>query len=357
MRKAAGLILLAGSTTTQAAEGFEPRYNLAGSLGGEIFAPPDQTGWAFGTALTRVPVRRVSGADGKDLTVSVPASKLAVPSLPAALQPSYGSTSATLHGQGAMTRWDIGVAYLSTEQYGGGRLVAALDLPFIRRDQQVTLSGATPALSWPGPVPPSVQAGVTSQFGSQYQSTLAARSAGATGELHGIGDAELMAGWQFVGERWRVLGGTSLVLPTGKYQADPKPDAGTGNFRTLRPALQLDYLPTSALALGAKLSLGLNTRNRDNQLRSGNWVGLELAAGYKTSLGVVGLHALRAQQYQDDDGNPLGPSRFRSTNAGAFFTTRLPLLDAVVTLQYIDTLSSRFAKHGNITQLRIIKLL
>jgi hypothetical protein len=75
-----------------------------------------------------------------------------------------------------------------------------------------------------------------------------------------------------------------------------------------------------------------------------------------TPIGVIGLHALRVQQYQDDDNNPIGPSRFRSTNAGAFFTTRLPGLDAVMTLQYIDTTASRYAKHGSFTQLRLIKL-
>ena len=166
-----------------------------------------------------------------------------------------------------------------------------------------------------------------------------------------------MGGWQYVGERWRVLAGTSLVLPTGKYGADPKPDAGTGNFRTLRPALQLAYLPTPRVALGAKLSVGLNTRNRDNQLRSGNWFGVELAVGYMTPVGVVGLHALRVQQYQDDENNLFGPSRFRATSAGAFLTTKVPGLDAVLTLQYIDTTSSRHAKHGSFTQLRLIKLL
>jgi hypothetical protein len=356
IKKATSLALLAGSAAAQAAEGFEPRYNLAGSLGGEIFAGADHTGWAIGTAVTHVPVRGVSGADGKDLTLQVPAGVLNVPGLPAPLQPSYGPGRATLHGSGSLTRWDIGGAYLSKEEYGGGRLVAAIDLPLIRKDQQITLSGATPALSWPGPVPPAVQAGVTSQFGNQYQAGLAARGNASSGVVHGVGDAELMAGWKFVGERWRILSGASLVLPTGKYLADPKPDAGTGNFRTLRPALQVAYLPTPKVALGAKLTVGLNSRNRDSQLRSGNWAGVELAAGYKTSIGVIGLHALRMQQYQDDDGNPFGPSRFRSTNAGAFFTTRLPGLDAIVTLQYIDTTASRFAKHGSFSQLRVIKL-
>ncbi len=358
MKKTAGMALLAGSAASaQAAEGFEPRYNLAGSLGGEIFAPPDQTGWGFLTAATRVNVRRVTGDDGKDLSVPVPGATLAVPGLPDALQPSYGPGRATLHGDGTMTRMDVALGYLSAGQYGGGRLAFAVDLPFIRKDQRIGVSGATPSLTWPGPVPPAVQAGVASQFGGQYQAGLDGQGAAATGVLHGVGDVELMAGWQLVGERWRVLAGTSLVLPTGKYEADPQPDAGTGNFRTLRPALQLAYLPTPHTALGAKLSLGLNSRNRDNQLRSGNWFGVELAAGYKTPVGVVGLHALRVQQYQDDEHNPFGPSRFRSTNAGAFFTTLVPGLDAALTLQYIDTTASRNAKHGSFTQLRLVKLL
>lgn len=51
-------------------------------------------------------------------------------------------------------------------------------------------------------------------------------------------------------EKWRVLAGMSLILPTGKYDADHKPDVGTGNFRTLRAALQLAYLPTPKVALG-----------------------------------------------------------------------------------------------------------
>jgi len=339
-----------------AAEGFEPRYNLAGSLGGEIFAPPDQTGWALGMAVTRVPVRRVTGGDGKDMVLPVPGATLAVPGLPAALHPSYAAGSSTVFGEGSMTRSDLAIGYLSKEQYGGGRLAFLLDLPFIRKEQHIGIAGATPGLSWPAPMPAAMQAGVAGQFRSQYQDALAAQGAATTGTVHGLGDAELMAGWQYVGEQLRVLAGAALVLPTGKYSADPYPDAGTGNFRTLRPALQVAYLPTPRLALGAKLSLGLNTRNRDNQLRSGNWAGLELAAGYMTPIGVIGLHALRVQQYQDDDNNPYGPARFRSTNAGAFFTTRLPVLDAVMTLQYIDTTASRYAKHGSFTQLRLIKL-
>lgn len=358
IRKAIGVALIAApGCAAMAAEGFEPRYNLAGSLGGEIFAPPEQTGWAFVTAYTHVPVRRVSGDDGRDLTLPVPGGRLAVPGLPDAMQPAYAPGRATVLGYGSMSRWDLALGYMTREQYGGGRLLFVVDVPLIRKDQHIRIAGAVPALSWPGPVPPTLQGAVATQFAAQYQAQQAAQGDASSGRVEGAGDAEFMGAWQFVGEKWRVLGGAALVLPTGKYGPDPKPDAGTGNYRTFRPSLQLAYLPTPKIALGAKMSVGINSRNRDNQLRSGNWFGLELAAGYMTPVGVIGLHALRVQQYQDDDGNLFGPSRFRSTNAGVFLTTRVPGIDAIATLQYIDTTSSRHAKHGSFTQLRIIRML
>ena len=76
------------------AENFEPRYNMAGSLGGEIFAPPDQPGWALGLATTNVPVRKVTGGGNSGPTLPVPGGTVPVPGLPAALAPSYGAGQA-----------------------------------------------------------------------------------------------------------------------------------------------------------------------------------------------------------------------------------------------------------------------
>jgi len=357
VKKTALFALLGGAAcAAYAAENFEPRYNMAGSLGGEIFAPPDQTGWAVGLATTYAPVQKVTGDDGKALTLPVPGGTLAVPGLPAALSPGYDAGSSTLDGHGNMERQDLAVAYLTAERYGGGRLVFVLDLPYARKYQSITLRGAAPALNWPAPLAPQLQAAVAGQFTAHYQGALAAQGSSATGVTEGVGDAELMAGWQYVGEQVRVLAGASLVLPTGKYASDPQPDIGEGNFKTLRPALQLAYLPTPQVALAAKVSLGLNGRNTDNHIRSGNWFGVELALGYKTDIGVFGLHALRVQQYQDDDQNPFGPSRLRATNAGVFYTAQLPRLDTIVTVQYIDTTASRNSKQGSFTQLRLIQL-
>lgn len=346
---------LAGGAA-KAAEGFEPRYNLAGSLGGELFVPPDQAGWAGLLAVTRIRVDKVTGDDGNKLGEPIPGGAVPLPGAPPALYPSYGAQRATIDGSGTFTRSDLVLAYLTPDQYAGGRIAFVLDLPYARKHQSIVAGAATPALQWNPAVPGATQAAVQGQFGAQYQGALAAQGASASGDISGFGDVELQAGWLYVGEKWRVLAGGSLILPTGKYDSGPAPDIGAGNFTTLRPTLQLGYLATPALAVAAKLSLGLNTRNRDNQLRSGNWAGLELAAGYKTPIGIVGLHGIHLRQYQDDDNNPLGASRFRSTNTGAFFTTRIAPIDTVVTIQYIATTASRNAKAGTFAQIRLIKL-
>lgn len=345
-----------GIQAARAAEGFEPRYNLAGSLGGEIFAPPDQAGWVFGTAATHVRVDRVTGGDGETLTQPIAGGTVALPAgLPAAMAPSFGANVATIPAHGSLDRLDLALAYFSRDVYAGGRLLFVADLPLARKKQTILPHAKTPLLEWSPQAPATLSGAVQAGFHDQYQGALAAQGSAMTGEVRGIGDVELAAAWQYIGEKWRVLGGASLVLPTGKYDTGPAPDIGTGTFKTLRPGVQVGYLPTPKVALAAKVSLGLNTRNRDNDLRSGNWAGLELAAGYMTPVGVVGVHAVRVQQYQDDDNNPFGPSRFRSTNAGAFFTTKVPGLDAALTIQSISTRSSRYAKAGTMTQVRLIK--
>lgn len=350
------LSVQAGLEPARAAEGFEPRYNLAGSLGGEIFALPDQTGWAFGLAATHIHVDKVSGGDGRTLTQPIPGGTVPLPAtLPASLAPSYDPKVAQVPAYGTMDRWDAALAYFTQDTYAGGRLLFVFDVPMAKKLQTVVPQAATPALHWGAAAPDPLRGAVQTQFDAQYQGALAAQGGAMSGEVRGLGDVDLTAAWQRVGEKWRVLGGATVVLPTGKYGADPGPDIGTGHFKTLRPGIQLGYLATPKLAFAAKLSLGLNTRNGDNRLRSGNWAGLETAAGYMTPIGVVGVHAVRVQQYQDDDNNPLGPSRFQSTNAGGFFTTMVPGIGAALTIQSITTRSSRYAKAGRFTQARLIK--
>jgi len=343
--------------TAHAAEDFQVRYNIAGSLGGEVFAPPDQSGLAMGVAATYIDVKKVTGNDGNTLKSPVSGGTVPLPApAPSALYPTYGANTAEVDARGTLKLYNLAIGYVTTERYAGGRVVFGANIPYGVKTQTFGVSAATPALQWNPAVPAPTQAAVQAQFNASYQGRLAAQAAAQSGEVSGIGDVELQGGWLYVDDRLRVLAGASLVLPTGRYSASAGPDIGFGNFYTLRPAVQVGYLFTPNLAGAVKITLGLNTRNKDNDLRSGNWVGLEGALAYKTSVGAIGIHTVLVQQYQDDSGNAWGASRFSSSNAGLFFTTKIPGLDAAVTAQVMKTFDSHNAKSGTFTQLRVTKV-
>ncbi len=354
---AAGVLTALLASNAMAGESFVVRYNLAGSLGGEVFAPPDASGLAVGAAYTYINNRKVTGDDGNVLTSPVAGGTVSLPApTPAVLYPTYGANLARVDGTGTFKITTLALGYITKDRFGGGRLAFGVVLPYGEKDQNFLVSGATPALTWNPAVPAATQAAVGAQFGAGYQAKLAAQGAAATGKVSGLGDAELQAGWLYVDEKLRVLAGASLVLPTGRYDSGPGPDIGQGNFYTLRPAVQVGYLVTPDLALAGKFTLGLNNTNKDNQLRSGNWASVEGAAAYKTSVGAVGLHSVVVQQYADDVNNPFGASRFRTFSWGAFFTIKVPVIEAALTLQYMTTTSSRNARTADFTQLRLIKL-
>lgn len=351
-----GLMGLMGATA-DAAEDFQVRYNIAGSLGGEVFAPPDQAGLAVGAAMTFIDIDKVTGDDGNRLKRVVPGGTVPLPPpTPGALYPTYGANVAEVDARGKLRLYNLGFGYVTTERYGGGRLVLGANVPYGVKTQTFGVIATTPALQWNPAVPAATQAVVQAQFNASYQAGLAAQAAAQGGEVSGIGDVELQGGWLYVADRLRVLAGASLVLPTGRYSPSSGPDIGFGNFYTLRPAVQVGYLFTPDLAGAAKVTLGLNTKNRDNDLRSGNWVGLEGALAYKTAIGAIGIHTVLVRQVQDDRGNAWGDSRLSSSNAGLFFTTKVPGLDAAVTAQVMKTFDSRNAKSGSFTQLRVIKV-
>lgn len=347
------------TTQANAAESFQLRYNLAGSLGGEMFMPPNHNGPGVGFALTRIEIKKVTGDDGKTLTLAMPSGVVPLPApAPSSLYPSYGANKVQVDGSGPLTLANLAFGYISSDLYSGGRLAFLANIPYGVETQNLSASGTTPNLNWPNASVPdaATKAAVASQFGSAYQGSLAAQAAAESGKVSGLGDIELQGGWMYNTEQVRVLGGVSLALPTGRYKSTAGPDIGFGNFYTLRPAVQVAYLPTPDWAIAGKLTYGINTRNHDNDLRSGNWVGAEAAIGYKTAVGPIGLHFVQVQQVQDDSNNPWGTSRFQSTNAGLFFTTMIRSLGAVVTVQTMATLDSRNAKSGTFNQIRMIKL-
>ena len=351
------LIAMAASNGAGAAEGFQVRYNIAGSLGGEIFAPPNTTGLLAGMAATYIDVKKVTGDDGKPLTMTVPGGTVPLPApTPSALYPTYGEGTAHIDGTGNLKLFNFVLGYITKETYGDGRLAFGVNLPYGVKKQSFGVSATTPALQWDSSIPQGTRDAVAAAFDEGYQAGLAEQAAAESGTVSGFGDLELQAGWLYADGPLRVLAGASVVLPTGKYDDAAGPDIGFGNFYTFRPAVQVGYLATPDFAIGGKVTLGLNSKNKDNDLRSGDWLGLEAAAAYKTAIGAIGVHGVYVRQYQDDKNNDFGGSRFQTSNGGLFFTTRLPVVDAAVTIQLMKTLSSRNAKAGTFSQVRFVKV-
>lgn len=355
---ACGLAYLASSLApANAAEGFAVRYNMAGTVGGEMFAPKDVSGIIGAVVLTSANIDRITGSDGNAITTPVPGGVVPLPSpTPSALYPTYGASSPALSYKLRANVFNLALAYLSAEKYGGGQLAVAFTLPYATKKQTTSVSGPTPALTFSPLIPAATQAAVSQQFGSHYQSQLVAGGEASTGQVTGIGDAEVAVGWRKATETYKVVMQMGLSLPTGKYDKGAGPDIGFGNFYTLKPEVTGTYFITDSLALSARLGLGLNTKNRDNGWRSGNWANAELALGYKTSLGVIGVHTIQLRQTQNDSGTIYGANRYRTDNAGVFLTTLVPGINAALTAQYMKTFSSRNAIEGDYVQLRLSKL-
>lgn len=362
-RKLRYLALVAACAGSQAhaSEGFRLRYNLIGSLGGEIFVVEDPQGPAVGAALTSIHIDKITGNDGKaGVAFMAPGGTVNLGStVPNSLHPTYDANTLELNGSGTQTMIDLGFGYITEKTYGGGRLTVAASLPYSTKRSFTTVTGNTPALNWPNSAIPGAgtKGAVASSFDTAYQGQLAGAGAATTGEVETIGDLSIFGGWIYSTEQFRIVTGGSVVIPTGTYDKHNPTNISTGDFVTLRPAIQVGWHPNEKLAVGGKVTVGINTRNKQTDVKSGNWVGLESAIGYMTSLGPVGFQAAYVHQIQDDggNGNIYGPNRFRSMNLGFFATTKISAINAYVTLHCMETVKSSNAQAGRFYQIRMVK--
>jgi len=339
-----------------AAEGFRVRYNLAGSLGAEMFAAPPSAGWGARLTYTDASIHKLTGDGNTGPAVSIPGGQvpLAAPA-PAAFYPSYGPSPAQVTGTGSLRQWNLLFGYITEAEFSGGRLAWGVNLPYVRRQQAYQVRAATPTLNWPAAAPAGLRGPATARFDAQYQAALTALGNTEGGEMDSLGDIELSAGWLRGDERMQLAAGVALALPTGNYDPGRGVDTSYGDFYTLRPSVQAAWQFADHYVAGLRMVLGLNTRNRQNDLRSGHWAGLEGAVGRRFGPVSAGVQVLHLQQIQDDRNNPFGASRYRSTQAGVFLTVPVPVLNASLSLQYMASVNSRNAQHGRFAQLRLAR--
>ena len=354
------------ATPALAADGFKVRFPLSGSLGGEIVAPVDNPGFFGSLVLTQIDLDKLTDDTG-NTRQQTNTGRFATPApIAGAVRSATYSGTVAFDFQQKQTNGNLLLGYLTEDMYGGGRLSVVFNLPYTARlDRQLKLSGATPTLSTLSPAlnsPPlpagtaaAAQAQSQAGFNTAYQAQLATQSSGASGVVDGMGDAELTAAWVYRKDALKLITGLTLAMPTGKYDATNPLSIGFGNFYTLRPGVAVAYNPSPAWTVAARGSLAFNTRNKDNQIKSGDYAALDLAAAYRTPIGVVGPHLLMVRQYKDDTGGPLGANRFSATGVGAFFTTLIPSLGTAVNLSYMTMVSSRNALSGSFIQVRVSK--
>lgn len=311
-----------------AAEDFRVRYNLVGTLGGEIFAPLPEEGLIGAISHTHVDGKKLTGSDGNDRRITLAT-----------------RNTVTLKSDGKANITAFALVKIIQGSSTNERLAFAAILPYSRVEASLTTQPSPALLA--GALPQPLTTVLLGELNKR------------NGKAQGIGDLDLNASWLRAEGPWKFRAATSLVLPTGEYDANAGQNIGLGNFYTLRPEVQVTYQPSQQWAFSGKLALGLNSTNEDNDWRSGNWHALEAAAGYMTPIGPLGLHTVYVKQHQDDkNGNPLfasGPNRFELTAAGVFFATRLNVIDANLAVQHMVTTSSRNARHSNFTQVRVVK--
>ncbi|MBL0422158.1 transporter [Ramlibacter sp. AW1] len=351
-------ILCAGAAApglSAAAERFQLRHNLAGTLPGELVAIPASSGWVGSMTYTHSNVHKVTGADGERLNLAIPGGVVPLPApAPAALYPTYPATTASVDFRARLRQVNLSLSYATEARPTTGRFVVGANLPYLQREQTTRLQAQTPALSWRPGVPAATQAAVGSSFNQSYQAGLAAQAAAESGEISGFGDAEVYGGWIAPESPVRLAATAALVVPTGRYDAAAGVDAGQGDFFTFKPSVRAAWQLDEKLVTAGKLVFGFNSRNRDTNVRSGHWAGFEAAVAYRLPIALVGVNGVHVQQLRDDDNNPFGASRFRATSAGLFITSELPAIGSL-TFQYTAMLESRNARHGNVTQLRLTR--
>jgi hypothetical protein len=349
-----------------AADGFKVRFPLSGSLGGEIVAPVDKTGFFGSVVLTQIDVDKLTDETGNVRQQPTTGSFATPAAVAGAVRTASYNGTVSFDLKQKQTNVNFIGGYLSDGLYGGGRLSLIVNVPYTTRlDRQLTVSGSTPTLSTLTPAltsPPlpagtaaAAQASAQAGFATAYQAKLVAQSASATGVIDGVGDTEVTGAWLYRTDTLKIVSGVTLVLPTGQYDANSTINVGFGNFYTVRPGVAVAFNPSPSWTLAARASVAFNTRNKDNQIKSGDYSALDLAAAWRSPIGVIGPHVLVVQQFRDDDGGTIGGNRFSATGVGAFFTTLIPGIDAALNISYMQMVSAKNALSGSFAQLRLSK--
>ena len=360
--------LLACGLNAQAAESYKLRQAPVGAFGGEIAASADNPGF-FGTAsLTQLQIYKIADANGNN----VAASSIAPIQLNPALPYKVAFPTGSLAFNQDQTQLNLVGGYLTEGKYGDGHVAFAINVPFIQQKRTFVVTQPAGTLT-PAATTPPLSAAIVGQLNAGaaqanalVQAKVLAAGANQNLETSGVGDTELSTVWVRHVDRLKVAAGVSLFVPTGSYDKNRGPNPGFGNFYTLRPGVAVTYNLNpkhsdetwdSGVTIAGRVSYGMNTRNKDTDYKSGNFIYSEGGIVKVRGDWAYGVNVFSIQQISDDTGSgaTLGGNRYKTNGVGPFVSFKLPGKDAGFNLQYSDNFGGRNAIVAKSLQLRFVK--
>lgn len=360
--------LLACGLNVQAAESYKLRQAPVGAFGGEIAASADNPGF-FGTAsLTQLQIYKIADANGNQVAPAAIAPIQLNPALPYKVAFPTGSLAFNQD----QTQLNLVGGYLTEGKYGDGHVAFAINVPFIQQKRTFVVTQPAGTLT-PAATTPPLSAAIVGQLNAGaaqanalVQAKVLAAGANQNLETSGVGDTELSTVWVRHADRLKVAAGVSLFVPTGSYDKNRGPNPGFGNFYTLRPGVAVTYNLNpkhsdetwdSGVTIAGRVSYGMNTRNKDTDYKSGNFIYSEGGIVKVRGDWAYGLNVFSIQQISDDTGSgaTLGGNRYKTNGVGPFVSFKLPGKDAGFNLQYSDNFGGRNAIVAKSLQLRFVK--
>ena len=360
--------LLACGLNAQAAESYKLRQAPVGAFGGEIAASADNPGF-FGTAsLTQLQIYKIADANGNNVAPSSIAPIQLNPALPYKVAFPTGSLAFNQD----QTQLNLVGGYLTEGKYGDGHVAFAINVPFIQQKRTFVVTQPAGTLT-PAATTPPLSAAIVGQLNAGaaqanalVQAKVLAAGANQNLETSGVGDTELSTVWVRHVDLLKVAAGVSLFVPTGSYDKNRGPNPGFGNFYTLRPGVAVTYNLNpkhsdetwdSGVTIAGRVSYGMNTRNKDTDYKSGNFIYSEGGIVKVRGDWAYGVNVFAIQQISDDTGSgaTLGGNRYKTNGVGPFVSFKLPGKDAGFNLQYSDNFGGRNAIVAKSLQLRFVK--
>jgi hypothetical protein len=319
------------ATSIQAGEQYNVRMN-PGAVGYDIVAPT--TPGHFGAVnLIHTKQDRLTGEDGKSLSTS---QRLGPNTVPIAVGFKQTQTNLLLR-----------YTYISEAQWLGAKVGATVLLPYATKKRDLTL---TPnyAASTPG-IPPAAGQ-------NTLNANLKAQATAGSGSGDGLGDLEISPIMVWESETSKISFNPSIILPTGKYDKnDGSGNIGQGNFYTFRPSIGYGRVFNDNWAGGVRLTYGTNTKNKDTDYKSGDFLALDGIVYTSVGNANLGFNLYHMQQLSADKAPagvvPIG--KLNLTGVGLSAAFRTPIGNAEI--KYNQDIKSKNTREGKQLILRLAR--